>query len=121
MPKTRFKTHRTPGDVGKTELARMLEGKHPDKKRAKGYKKDFLERERVVLRERTRKEIQETMPQPVKKDEYCDCTCHDVLGFSHDKCPLCYFSDGNSDLNRRIDEHLKMLDKQKAEGSIPRT
>ena len=55
--KTRMKMHQQPGDVGVQTKAAMLEGKHPEKKRSKSFKKMHLARERAVLVERTRKEI----------------------------------------------------------------
>ena len=46
-----------PGDVSKKTKQAMLEGRHPDKKRAKSFKKEILARERAVQKERTVKEI----------------------------------------------------------------
>lgn len=57
--KTRIKTRQMPGDVSKKVKQAMLEGTHPDKKRAKNFKKNYvLSRERAVLKERTKKEIE---------------------------------------------------------------
>jgi len=55
--KTRIKTRQMPGDVSKKTKQAMLEGRHPDKKRAKSFKKEILARERAVQKERTVKEI----------------------------------------------------------------
>lgn len=41
----------------------------------------------------------------VEKDEFCTCPCHDRDKLSYRDCPECYFSDGNSELNRRLEEH----------------
>ena len=58
--KTRMKTGQLPGDVSKRTKAAMLEGKHKDKKRSRAFKKyRMISRERAVLRERTKKEIQD--------------------------------------------------------------
>jgi hypothetical protein len=47
-----------PGDVSKKTKQAMLEGRHPDKKRAKSFKKNYvLSRERAVQKERTVKEV----------------------------------------------------------------
>ncbi len=57
--KTRIKTRQMPGDVSKKVKQAMLEACHPDKKRAKNFKKNYvLSRERAVLKERTKKEIE---------------------------------------------------------------
>lgn len=57
--KTRIKTRQMPGDVSKKVKQAMLEATHPDKKRAKNFKKNYvLSRERAVLKERTKKEIE---------------------------------------------------------------
>ena len=56
--KARLKTGQTPGDVSPQVKAAMLEGRHPNKKRSKSFKKMILARERTVLRERTRIEVQ---------------------------------------------------------------
>lgn len=56
--KTRIKTHQMPGDVSKRTKQAMLEGRHPDKKRAKTFKKVVLSRERAVLKRRARKETE---------------------------------------------------------------
>jgi hypothetical protein len=56
--KTRIKTRQMPGDVSKQTKQAMLEGRHPDKKQSKSFKKDYvLSRERAVQKERTIKEI----------------------------------------------------------------
>lgn len=45
----------------------------------------------------------------LNKDECCTCLCHEALGYDYAECPLCYFSDGNRNLNNRVSEHLEML------------
>ncbi len=56
--KTRIKTRQMPGDLSKKTKQAMLEGRHPDKKRAKNFKKNILSRERAVQKERTRREME---------------------------------------------------------------
>jgi len=56
--RTRFKTHQQPGDISKAGKQAMLEGRDPRRKLSKSFKKEHLKRERVVLRERTCREIQ---------------------------------------------------------------
>ena len=56
--RTRIKTHQQPGDISKACKQAMLEGRDPRRKLSKSFKRELLKRERVVLRERTRKEIQ---------------------------------------------------------------
>lgn len=57
--KTRIKTRQMPGDVSKRTKQEMLEGRHPDRKRSKNFKKNYvLSRERAVLKERTKKEVE---------------------------------------------------------------
>lgn len=56
--KTRIKTHRFPGSVSKQETQALLEGRHPDVKRSKSLKKMLRLRERAVLKDRVRKELQ---------------------------------------------------------------
>jgi hypothetical protein len=51
------KTHQMPGDVPKSEKIAMLEGKHVDRKRGRAFRKGLKARERAVLKERTRREI----------------------------------------------------------------
>ena len=58
--KPRIKTGQLPGDVGKRTKQAMLEGRHPDKKRSKTFKKVLRMKERAVLKERTKKEIKES-------------------------------------------------------------
>jgi len=55
--KTRVKMHQLPGDVHKSEKIAMMEGKHPEKKRSKSFKKMVRAKERAVLKRRTKKEI----------------------------------------------------------------
>ena len=55
--KTRIKTGHTPGDVSKSVKQAMLEGRHPERRRSKAYKRELLKKERTVLRERTRVEV----------------------------------------------------------------
>jgi len=43
--------------------------------------------------------------ESVDKDEFCRCSCHTRDRLSSRDCPLCYFTDGNAQLNKRIDEH----------------
>ena len=62
--KTRFKTHQQPGDISKGAKQSMLEGRDPRRKLAKSFKREHLKRERVVLRERTRKEIARQLEDP---------------------------------------------------------
>lgn len=52
----------TPGDVGKSIKAQMMEGAHPNKKRSKSFRNMVLARLRAVLRERAQREIRETTP-----------------------------------------------------------
>ena len=54
-----MKTHQQPGDVGKRVKQAMLEGRHPDRKRSKAFRKVHLARERAVLKERTQEIIRE--------------------------------------------------------------
>lgn len=66
--KTRIKTHQMPGDVSKFTKQAMLEknqtrAEHShrpklDKKRTKSFKKELLQRERAVIKERTKKIIE---------------------------------------------------------------
>ena len=65
--KTRIKMHQMPGDVSKQMKASMMEGTthryYPtvSKSSGKKWKKEIiLSRERAVLKERTRKEIDES-------------------------------------------------------------
>jgi len=39
--KPRIKMRQMPGDVSKQEKIDMMEGKHPDKKRSKSFKKEI--------------------------------------------------------------------------------
>lgn len=39
------------------------------------------------------------------KDEFCRCSCHEH-GLTSRECPLCYFVDGNRELNERIGKHI---------------
>ena len=56
--KIRIKTRPMPGDVSKRTKQAMLEGRHPDVKRSKNFKKNYvLSRERAVQKERTLKEL----------------------------------------------------------------
>jgi len=56
--KTRIKTHQMPGDVSKRVKQAMLEGRHPDRKRAKAFKRYLIRaRERAVIKGHTRQEI----------------------------------------------------------------
>jgi hypothetical protein len=50
--KPRVKFHSMPGDISKQEKISMLEGKHPDKKRSKSFKKEVRMKEKAVERER---------------------------------------------------------------------
>ena len=56
--KAKYKMHQQPGDYGVSTKAAMLEGKYPDKKQSKSFKKMHLARERAVLKERTLEEIE---------------------------------------------------------------
>jgi hypothetical protein len=56
----RLKTGQKPGDISKPEKQDMLEGRHPDKKRAKSFKKMVRTGERAVLKQRTRKIIEDS-------------------------------------------------------------
>lgn len=52
-----IKWHQMPGDICRGEKIQMMEGKHKERKRAKGFRKDVRARLRAVLAERTRKMI----------------------------------------------------------------
>lgn len=58
--KARIKTGQLPGDLGKRTKQAMLEGRHPNRKRAKNLRKKLQGKERAVLKERTKKEIEES-------------------------------------------------------------
>ena len=64
--KARIKMHQQPGDIPVFKKAAMLEGRDPRRKLAKSFKREHLKRERTVLRERTRKEVES---QLATKDE----------------------------------------------------
>lgn len=49
-----------PGDICKGEKIAMMEDRHPERKRAKGFRRDVRDRLRAVLKERSRKEIVES-------------------------------------------------------------
>jgi len=53
----RLKQHSFPGDVPKIIKIEMREGKHPDKKRSKTYRKVVNMRAKATLKERTKQEI----------------------------------------------------------------
>lgn len=53
-----IKWHHTPGDISKGVKIAMMEGRHPNRKRAKSFRRMVRARLRAVLRERTRVEIQ---------------------------------------------------------------
>ncbi len=56
--KPRIKHGQLPGDIGKCRKIAMREGRDSDKKRGKNFKKiAVIAKERAVLKERTRKEI----------------------------------------------------------------
>lgn len=57
--KPRIKMRRMPGDVSKLEKISMLEGRHPEKKRSKSFKKMVRMKEKAVLKERTLKEVRD--------------------------------------------------------------
>jgi hypothetical protein len=59
----RIKTGQEPGDLGKSEKQKMLEGKHKDKKRAKNFKKYVRMQERAVLKERAKKRIEQDLSE----------------------------------------------------------
>lgn len=61
--KSRLKTHDMPGDIPQCEKEAMLEGRHPDRRRAKSYRKMLRTKERAVLRERARNEIKVVFEQ----------------------------------------------------------
>lgn len=58
-----IKMHQMPGDIGKREKISMLEGRCLDRRRAKAYRKMIRSRERTVLRERTRNEIEKQLEE----------------------------------------------------------
>lgn len=55
----RIKMGQLPGDVGVTVKAWMMEGTHPDRKRAKSFRKMMRMRERAVLNRRAAARIAE--------------------------------------------------------------
>jgi len=57
--KPRIKMGQLPGDVGKGVKIAMMEGRHQDKSRSKSFKKEVRMKEKAVLKERTKKEIEE--------------------------------------------------------------
>lgn len=57
--KTRYRMHQQPGDHSRRTKASMLEGKHPNKKVSKSFKKCHLLRERAILKRRASQEIEE--------------------------------------------------------------
>lgn len=50
--KTKIKTHSYPGDISRQAKTAIMEGRHPEAKRANALKKEVLKRERAVLKER---------------------------------------------------------------------
>lgn len=55
--KPRVKMRCMPGDVGVQEKIEMMENKHPEKKRAKSFRKMIKMRERGVLKNRLRRRL----------------------------------------------------------------
>jgi hypothetical protein len=52
-----IKKGQEPGDICKREKIAMMEDRHPERKRAKGFRRNVREGLRAVLKERTRKEV----------------------------------------------------------------
>lgn len=61
--KPRIKTGHLPGDVSKHVKEAMLEGRWPNRARAKTFKKVVRMNERAVLKERTKSEIEKELGQ----------------------------------------------------------
>jgi hypothetical protein len=55
--KPRIKFHRFPGDVSRGVKIAMLESRFPHRNRAKSFKGGLRMRERAVLKERARREV----------------------------------------------------------------
>lgn len=59
--KPRIKFHQMPGDVRKGTKIAMLEGRHPEKTRSKSFKKEVRMKEKAVLKQRAKKEIEDQL------------------------------------------------------------
>lgn len=60
--KTKIRKHDFPGDIPMSEKIEMIEGKFAEnKKQTKIYKKMLLLREKAIIKENTRKEINEQL------------------------------------------------------------
>lgn len=57
----KIKMGHLPGDVSRKTKIDMMEGKYPDKKVSKAFKKLVRMKEKALLKERLRKEIKEQL------------------------------------------------------------
>lgn len=68
--KPRIKMGQMPGDASKQTKASMMEGRHPDKKRSKAFKKEVRMKERAVLKRRSNDEVVDEMRRRELEEDF---------------------------------------------------